>query len=155
SDRTRGEARSTDISTIESSRSIYARRPDGVRGCDRSLRPRFPRTEDPGPRAVVTTALVSTWFGAFLVEDGQVTRAMPSPLDPTSLSVRSARRRAGGLTPEEEELLKTRGSADWVTRDRRLAEQGLRFDPHSDAAIDATASGVDPTLQRTQLLGEA
>jgi len=103
----------------------------------------------------VTTALVSTWFGAFLVEDGQVTRAMPSPLDPTSLSVRSARRRAGGLTPEEEELLKTRGSADWVTRDRRLAEQGLRFDPHSDAAIDATASGVDPTLQRTQLLGEA
>jgi nucleolar protein 56 len=103
----------------------------------------------------VTVAFVCTWFGAFLVEDGKVVRAVPSPLDPGTLSDRSARRRSGRLTPEEEELLRTRGSADWVTRDRRLAEHGVRFDPRSDAAIDATASGVDSSLQRTQILSEA
>jgi nucleolar protein 56 len=103
----------------------------------------------------VTVAFVSTWFGAFLVEDGRVIRAVPCPLDPETLSDRSSRRRSGGLTPEEESLLTTRGSAEWVTRDRRIADRGLRFDLRSEAAIDATASGVDPSLQRSQLLGEA
>lgn len=103
----------------------------------------------------MTTAFVATWFGAFLVEDGGVVRAVPTPLEPEALAERAARRRAGTLIPEEEELLRARGSADWVTRDRRLAEHGLRFDPTSDAAIDATASGVDPSLHRTVLLAEA
>ncbi|MCI4372623.1 MAG: hypothetical protein L3K02_03145 [Thermoplasmata archaeon] len=103
----------------------------------------------------MTRAFVSTWFGAFLVEDGTVVRALPSPLDPVQLTERTARRRAGGLTPEEQELLGERGSADWVTRDRRLAEHGLRFDPSSDAAIDAIASGIDPLLHRALLLAEA
>jgi nucleolar protein 56 len=103
----------------------------------------------------VTVAMVATWFGAFLVEDGEVSRAVPAPLDVAALSERSARRRAGQLTPEEEELLKERGSADWVTRDRRLAEHGLRFDPQSPAAIDANASGIDAALHRTVLLREA
>jgi nucleolar protein 56 len=103
----------------------------------------------------VTKAFVATWFGAFLVEDGRVVRAVPGPLDLAALADRAARRRSGGLTPEEDELLRARDSADWVTRDRRLAEHGLRFDPTSDAAIDAAASGVDPSLQRTILLAEA
>lgn len=103
----------------------------------------------------MTTAFVTTWFGAFLVEDGAVVRALPAPLDPAALSDRATRRREGGLTPEEEELLGARGSADWVTRDRRLSEHGLRFDPSSTASIDPVASGVDPSLQRTLLLAEA
>jgi nucleolar protein 56 len=80
---------------------------------------------------------------------------VPTPLDAETLADRTHRRRTGGLTPEEEELLRSRGSAEWVTRDRRLADHGVRFDPRSDAAIDATASGVDPALQRTHLLAEA
>ncbi len=103
----------------------------------------------------MTASFVTTWFGAFLVEGGAVVRAIPSPLDPETLSARALRRREGGLTPEEEELLRGRGPSDWVTRDRRLAEHGLRFDPASDAAIDPVASGVDPSLQRTMLLAEA
>jgi nucleolar protein 56 len=103
----------------------------------------------------MTTAFVTTWFGAFLVEDGSVVRAVPAPLDPEALTERAKCRREGRLTAEEESLLETRGSADWVTRDRRLAEHGLRFDPTSDAAMDATGSGVDGSLQRTMLLAEA
>jgi len=103
----------------------------------------------------MTIAFVTTWFGAFLVADGTVVRAVPCPLDPDALAQRAARRREGGLTPEEEELLGARGSAEWVTRDRRLAEHGLRFDADSAVTIDAVASGVDPTLQRTALLSEA
>ncbi len=102
-----------------------------------------------------TIVFVTTWFGAFLVADGTVVRAVPCPLDPDALAQRAARRREGGLTPEEEELLGAQGSAEWVTRDRRLAEHGLRFDADSAVTIDAVASGVDPTLQRTALLSEA
>jgi nucleolar protein 56 len=103
----------------------------------------------------VTKTFVTTWFGAFLVEDGAVVRALPTPLDPESLADRASRRREGALTAEETELLGSRGSADWGTRDRRLVEQGLRFDERSDAAIDAVASGVEPSLQRAMLLAEA
>jgi nucleolar protein 56 len=136
---------------VEPSRSIYVKWPDLARDGRRSSHESGPASR----RRVVTTAFVSTWFGAFLVEDGRVTRAIPAPLDAAALAERTARRRSGALTPEEEELLRARGSADWVTRDRRLAEHGVRFDPRSDAAIDAVASGVDPTLQRTHMLADA
>jgi nucleolar protein 56 len=103
----------------------------------------------------VTKALVTTWFGAFLVEDGRVVRAIPAPLDPVSLAARAAQRREGGLTPEELELLQERGSAEWVTRDRRISVRGPRLDPTSEAAVDPGASGVDTSLLRTVILEEA
>ncbi|MCI4364458.1 MAG: hypothetical protein L3K10_00105 [Thermoplasmata archaeon] len=103
----------------------------------------------------MTPTLVTTWFGAFLIEGETVVRAVPSPLDPEALGDRAQRRRAGGLTPEEDTLLGERGSAEWVTRDRRVAERGVRFDPTAEEAIDPSGSGIDGTLQRRLLLLEA
>jgi nucleolar protein 56 len=103
----------------------------------------------------VTRTVVPTWFGAFLLEGHTVVRSVVAPLDLLPLGERIALRRAGGLTPEEVELLRDGESADWVTRDRRLAQRGLRFDPSSEGTVDPAVAGVDPSLQRTLLLDVA
>jgi nucleolar protein 56 len=73
----------------------------------------------------VPTELVTTWFGAFLVENGALVRAFPAPSDPAAIGERLRLRREGRLTPEEEALLADRDPSTLATRDRRLEAHGV------------------------------
>ena len=97
-------------------------------------------------------AVVTTWFGTFLLEDGAIVRAARAPDDPAGLADRVRQRRAGELTPEETEILATRGSEAWLTRDRRLAEHGLSFNPGLEAEVDPAAQGANRESLRGALL---
>jgi nucleolar protein 56 len=68
--------------------------------------------------------VVTTWFGAFVVEDGRISAAAPFPAARAELSDRMRRRRAGEPAPEEVELLQRVGPAGVVTTDRRLLPLG-------------------------------
>ncbi|MGP8071525.1 MAG: hypothetical protein ACLPZM_00100 [Thermoplasmata archaeon] len=100
----------------------------------------------------MTPSVVTSWYGAFLVQGGTVVRSVRSPLDTASLAERVRARRTGHLTPEEETLLAERGSADWSTRDRRLVAYGVRLDPMAPADLEALMPGVDAGLERSLLL---
>jgi nucleolar protein 56 len=101
----------------------------------------------------VPTELVTTWFGAFLVEHGAVVREVRAPTDPPAVVERLRLRREGRLTPEEESLLADRDPSTLVTRDRRLETRGVPL----LRARSARAPLLEPpaALLRTVLLEEA
>jgi len=99
-------------------------------------------------------SVVTTWFGAYLVDGPTVLRAAAAPLDPPSLSERARTRREGRLTPEERGLLAERGGARWTSRDRRLTAAGLLWDAGSPFEIEAP-KGADAALLRSVLLADA
>ncbi|MGA9840087.1 MAG: hypothetical protein WBE40_05940 [Thermoplasmata archaeon] len=100
-------------------------------------------------------AVITTWFGTFLLEGTEVVRSVTPPFTEAELGERARTRRSGGLTPEEEQLLASRGPEEWTTRDRRLAERGLRLDPRAPALPPPSAPLPDAGLQRRWLLAEA
>ncbi len=99
--------------------------------------------------------VVTTWFGTFLFDGDTVVRSERAPDDPEALAERARQRRAGELTPEETRLLRDRGDADWSTRDRRLAEHGLRFDPEVRAAAPPSMLAARWETLRAALLVES
>jgi nucleolar protein 56 len=99
--------------------------------------------------------VVSTWFGAFLLDGTKVVRAVLAPREPEALAQRAQLRREGRLTAEEETLLSERGKEEWATRDRRLSERGLRYEPRAAARVDLEGTETDPALLRTALLQDA
>lgn len=100
-------------------------------------------------------SMVSAWYGAFLIEDGVVLRAVRAPEDTELLADRLRLRREGRLTPEEEQLLSERNEEVWTTRDRRLAERGLRWDPRAPAPSEELRGAADPSHLRTALIRDA
>ncbi|MCI4331402.1 MAG: hypothetical protein L3K19_06100 [Thermoplasmata archaeon] len=79
-------------------------------------------------------SLVSTWYGAFLVDEGRVVRAGLFPEGTESLRERLRSRRAGGIAPEEAELIGHANGAKVLTRDRRFASvPGVIFDAETGA----------------------
>jgi nucleolar protein 56 len=99
-------------------------------------------------------SVVATWFGAFLVEGGERVRSEVAPTDAAAIAERARRRREGHLTPEEERLLDDAARSGWTTRDRRIAEHGVRFDPGAPASVPGIPP-PDPAVLRTALLEEA
>jgi nucleolar protein 56 len=100
----------------------------------------------------VTRAIVTTWYGCFLTEGGTVLRQLPTPRAVEDLCDRARLRAGGRTTPEEEALLRERGTESWVTRDRRLVGPGVSY------AVDAPATVAgesDAPLQREFLLRAA
>ena len=93
------------------------------------------------PRPVPT--VVTTWFGTYLLEGERVVRVVAAPTDPHSLAERARERREGKLTPEEAQLLAGSEPSQWGTRDRRLAEHGLRYDPLAPIALPKTVTAPD------------
>jgi len=91
-------------------------------------------------------SVVTTWYGTFLLDDEEVVRAISAPSEPTGLAERAHLRRDGSLTPEEAELLAGSDSAEWHTRDRRLASRGLRYDP--DAPLTVPGPSREPDRDR-------
>ncbi len=100
-------------------------------------------------------AVVTTWYATFLIEDGVVVRTAAVPTEVVTIAERALQRRGGELTPEERELLTDRGSAEWRTRDRRLAAHGLVFDLSLPATIPSLPSPPDPALLRAGELAAA
>lgn len=107
-----------------------------------------------GLRSVVKS-VVTAWFGTFLLDGEVVVQAVPAPLDPAQLASRARQRREGGLTVEEEELLRRPDSAGAHTRDRRLATHGLLYDPNAPLSVPATIPLPDRGPLASALLVEA
>ncbi len=103
----------------------------------------------------MTRSLVSQWYGTFLVEGATVVTARRAPLAPEALAERLRRRLGGELTPEDEAVLALRGEELWTTRDRRLAERGLRFDPRAPARSPESEPAPSDALHRAAILLEA
>jgi nucleolar protein 56 len=100
-------------------------------------------------------SMVSAWYGAFLLEDGVVVRAVRATDDTELLRDRLRLRREGHLTPEEEQLLSERNAEVWTTRDRRLAASGLRWDPEAPGPSEELRGTADPSLLRIALIQDA
>lgn len=100
----------------------------------------------------IVREVVSTWYGTFLLEGGIVVRSTEPPLDPTALADRARARHAGELTTEEQRLLAERGQEAWTTRDRRLADRGLRFAPEARPAPVPVVTPGRETLRTALLL---
>jgi nucleolar protein 56 len=77
----------------------------------------------PGTRA--RREVVTTWFGAFVVEDGAVVRSAPFPGEMDALSARLRQRRDGATAAEEDELVQSDGVGSLVSTDARLRGQGV------------------------------
>ena len=74
----------------------------------------------------MSVQLVSTFFGAYAVENGAISQRFAVPED--ALADRLRTRRDGRRTPEESLLLDSTQGLDRVTRDRRLAIGGVRLE---------------------------
>ena len=104
---------------------------------------------------MATREAVSTWFGAFVVEDGIVRERYPSPLGASELAERIARRREGQLTPEETRLLEEHPPGALITGDRRLAAHGIPWDRKARATVDPRSVERDLMVLRDATLREA
>jgi len=100
-------------------------------------------------------SVVTTWFGTFLLDGDAVVESVLAPTQPESLTERARTRREGRLTPEEERLLHAPTSSEWRTRDRRLAEHGLRYDPDCRSSLPESVVVPDRSLLAAALLDDA
>ncbi len=89
-------------------------------------------------------AVVTTWYGTFVVEGPEAVRSAVAPTAPEALAERMHLRREGRLTPEEAEVLDDPEHGAWSTRDRRLADHGVRW----DVTAPATPPGEPPDRGR-------
>jgi len=99
--------------------------------------------------------VISTWYETLLVDGREVVRSRPAPDSVEELAARIRVRQLGNLTPEETELLATRGSDPWSTRDRRLADHGLQWDPRLPATPPHGVERRDRDRHRSAILAAA
>jgi nucleolar protein 56 len=91
-------------------------------------------------RPPIARELVTTWFGAFLVERDRVVEARPFRSE--DLGDRARRRLAGEILPEETELLDRAKTGPVSTRDRRLlGRPAVVLGGRGGLAIDPSAYG--------------
>jgi nucleolar protein 56 len=100
----------------------------------------------------VSPAVLTTWFGAFVWEEGRIVRAYPYPADKDALRDRARARRSGELVPEERQLLVEAGEASLESRDRRLFVAGVRPSRLREPEIDPRPYGFEPSGWREILL---
>jgi nucleolar protein 56 len=97
--------------------------------------------------------VVTTWFGTFLVDSGEVVASERAPASTSELVERIQRRSRGELTPEEERVIDRRGDDRWSTRDRRLATRGVTWSARAPAEVGA--EGGDRDRHREAILAAA
>ncbi len=100
-------------------------------------------------------AVVSTWYGTFVVDGERVLVAERAPTETAALAERTRLRRSGALTPEETAVLGRRGGAGWTTRDRRLVPYGIRWDPRAPGTVPKTVVPGSIADARAFLLADA
>lgn len=95
---------------------------------------------------------VTTWFGAFVVEDQQIVATYPFPADRSALSARLKLRREGRLAPEESRLIADHLEGGLRSRDRRLVAAGAKLGHLDFVEPDPTSFGINPAWLREMLL---
>jgi nucleolar protein 56 len=98
---------------------------------------------------------VTTWFGAFVLEDRKVVASYPFPADRGALRDRLRTRRDGRLTPEEVRLLAENLERGLRSRDRRLVSAGAKMGRFDGPELDSADFQIPPTWLRELLLEEA
>jgi nucleolar protein 56 len=98
---------------------------------------------------------VTTWFGAFVVDDQRLVASYPFPADRAELQDRLRARRDGRLAPEEIRLLAEHLEQGLRSRDRRLVAAGARAGRLDAPEIDPSSFGIDAACLREILLEEA
>jgi nucleolar protein 56 len=83
------------------------------------------------PRSTPRREVVTTWFGAFVVEEGTVVRSAAFTPDEESLADRVRARRQGSTTSEEDDLVRTDAIGGLVSVDGRLRPLGVLPDDGS------------------------
>jgi nucleolar protein 56 len=107
-------------------------------------------TDRPAP----SRELLTTWFGAFLVEHGRVLDSRP--FRPEDLEDRMRRRHAGEPVAEELEILERAKAGPVATRDRRLTSQpGVVLGGGARVALDPATFGLTLEQLRTSVLAVA
>lgn len=103
----------------------------------------------------MSRTVVTSWYGAFLFDGGELLRSATFPLDPAALRERLRARREGRLTPEEEALAGNVGPGTVRTPDRRYAAlAGFQIGPVERAALPEPPPTVRAAW-RSLLLEEA
>lgn len=100
-------------------------------------------------------SVVTTWYETSIIDGSAVIRTVRAPDEPAALADRIRLRRDGRLTPEEIELLGDPASAEWTTRDRRLAEHGVRWAASAPAVGPTSGPPTDVSHFRTALFLDA
>jgi nucleolar protein 56 len=101
--------------------------------------------------------VVTTWYGAFIVDEGAVVRSALFPDEEEALAERIRLRREGRTTSEEDDLVTTDKVGGLVTVDRRLAALGVAIGPASAAWPDLSQfrPSAAPRRARDLLLADA
>lgn len=102
----------------------------------------------------MTRTLISTWAGAYLVDNGVVLRSLPFPTDHEALTERLTQRRGGRLAPEEEKLVADPASRPSLTTDRRFLGEGITL-ARGPLAWPAAITQPSTELHRELLLDDA
>jgi nucleolar protein 56 len=102
-----------------------------------------------------TQRIVTTWFGAFLVEGERVVRSAPFPTSGAALAERADLRRDGRLAPEERSLILASSGVALVSRDRRLEPAGVQIDSGPEPSLDPIAYGFELRALRDLELARA
>ena len=98
---------------------------------------------------------MTTWFGAFVLENGKVVAPYPFPADRGALRDRLRMRRDGRLAPEEVRLLAENLDRSLRSRDRRLVSAGATPGRFDAPELDPSAFNVPASWLRDLLLEEA
>ncbi|MFZ0829556.1 MAG: hypothetical protein WCB18_02655 [Thermoplasmata archaeon] len=98
---------------------------------------------------------VTTWFGAFVLENQRIVASYPCPSDRAALLDRLRLRREGRLTPEEVRLLADHLKHGLRSRDRRLVTAGAKPGRLDAPEPDPTPFGIDPAWLHDILLDQA
>jgi nucleolar protein 56 len=98
---------------------------------------------------------VTTWFGAFVMENEKVVASYPFPADRGALRDRLRIRRDGRLAPEEVRLLAENLDRGLRSRDRRLVSAGAKPGRLDAPELDSSAFEIPPSWLRELLLEEA
>lgn len=98
---------------------------------------------------------VTTWFGAFVLDNQQIVGSYPCPADRASLLDRIRLRRDGRLSPEEVRLLADHLGQGLRSRDRRLVTAGTKSGGLDAPELDPAPFGIDPSWLREVLLEDA
>lgn len=98
---------------------------------------------------------VTTWFGAFVLENQRWIASYPFPADRAAILDRLRLRREGRLAPEELRLLTEHRDAGLRSRDRRLVAAGAKLGRLEAPEPDPSVYQIDPAWLRELLLDDA
>jgi nucleolar protein 56 len=99
--------------------------------------------------------LVTRWYGAFLIANGQVLDRRPFPSGTAEREDRLLRRRVGDIAPEERAILEASPGGACLTRDRRLQGSSVELVSGPRSRLLPDLGAPDRAAQRALLFATA